>query len=272
VGTKAVLTTLSRDHVLVAYVALAFAFSWAWWVPVAVAGGTASHYPGLLGPMVAAVLVTLATDGVAGLRRIAGGLGRPRWWALALSPLLVGAVAAVVAHAVGNGPSTAELADMPGVPAWSWPAVFLVVLLVGGLGEEAGWRGLAWPRLRRHWNLRDAALLLTVPWAVWHLPLFWIDSGLAGMPPYVVPGWLVGLASGAVVLGWLYERSGSLAVVALAHTSVNLASATQAGEGLVAAVVSAGVIAAAVLVLRAEASRDLRSRASPGPEIRPPGR
>jgi membrane protease YdiL (CAAX protease family) len=254
-GSRAVLTALSRDRVLVAYVALAFLFSWAWWVPVAVAGGTASHYPGLLGPMAAAVLVTLSTDGVAGLRRIAGGLGGPRWWALALSPLLVGAIAAVVAHALGNGPSTAELVDMPGVPAWSWPAVFLVVLLVGGVGEEAGWRGLAWPRLRRHWNLRDAALLLTVPWAVWHLPLFWIDSGLAGMPLYVVPGWLVGLASGAVVLGWLYERSGSLAVVALAHTSVNLASATRAGEGLVAAAVSAAVIVAAVLVLRAEAAR-----------------
>ena len=271
-GTRTVLTTLSRDRVLLAYVALAFAFSWAWWVPVAVAGGTASHYPGLLGPLAAAVVVTLATDGSAGLRRMVGGVGAPRWWALALSPLLVGAVAAVLAHAFGNGPSTAELADMPGVPAWSWPAVFLVVLLVGGVGEEAGWRGLAWPRLRRHWTLRDAALLLTVPWAVWHLPLFWIDSGLADMPLYVVPGWLVGLASGAVVLGWLYERSSSLAVVALAHTAINLASGTRGGAGLVAAAVSAAVIAAAVLVLRAESSRGPRTQPSPGPEIRPPGR
>ena len=106
-----------------------------------------------------------------------------------------------------------------------------------------------------HRSLRDAALLLTVPWALWHLPLFWIDSGLAGMPLYVVPGWLVGLASGAVVLGWLYERSSSLAVVALAHTSVNMASASRGGAGLVAAVVSASVIAAAVLMLRAEAAR-----------------
>ena len=254
-GTRAVLTTLSRDRILVAYLVLAFALSWAWWVPVAVAGGSASHYPGLLGPLVAAVLVTLATDGGAGLRRIVGRVGPPRWWALAVTPLLVGVIAVVAAHLLGNGPSPRALADVPGVPSWSWPVVFLVVLLVGGVGEEGGWRGLAWPRLRRHRNLRDAALLLTVPWALWHLPLFWIDSGLAGMPLYVVPGWLVGLASGAVVLGWLYERSSSLAVVALAHTSVNMASASRGGAGLVAAVVSAAVIAAAVLVLRAEAAR-----------------
>ena len=254
-GARAVLTTLSRDRVLVAYVALAFLFSWAWWLPVAIAGGTASHYPGLLGPLVAAVVVTLATGGFAGVRRIVGGTGAPRWWAVAVTPLLVGAIGVGVAHLLGNGPSASALADVPGVPAWSWPAVFLVVLLVGGVGEEAGWRGSAWPRLRRHRSLRDAALLLTVPWALWHLPLFWIDSGLAGMPLYVVPGWLVGLASGAVVLGWLYERSSSLAVVALAHTSVNMASASRGGAGLVAAVVSASVIAAAVLVLRAEAAR-----------------
>jgi membrane protease YdiL (CAAX protease family) len=94
--------------------------------------------------------------------------------------------------------------------------------------------------------------------------LFWIDSGLAGVPLYVVPGWLVGLASGAVVLGWLYERSSSLAVVALAHTSVNVASGTRGGAGLIAAAVSAAVIATAVLVLRAEASRGLPTRPSPG--------
>jgi len=67
VGARAVLTTLSRDRVLVAYVALAFLFSWAWWLPVAIAGGTASHYPGLLGPLVAAVVVTLATGSLAGV-------------------------------------------------------------------------------------------------------------------------------------------------------------------------------------------------------------
>jgi len=246
------LRALVRDRELLAFLALAFLLSWSWWIPVALAGGTASHFPGLLGPLLAAVVVTAVTGGRPGLRRLRGRLGSPRWWALALSPLAVGAAAVTFSRVVSGGPTLASLTNMPGVPTWSWPAVFLVALLVGGLGEEGGWRGLAWPRLRRQHGLRDAALLLTVPWALWHLPLFWIDSGLADLPLYVVPGWLVGLASGAVVLGWLYERSGSVLVVAVAHTAVNMASGTRGGEGVVAAAVSAAVIVAAVLVLRAD--------------------
>ncbi|SEO84527.1 CPBP family intramembrane glutamic endopeptidase [Trujillonella endophytica] len=247
-----VLREVVRDRPLVAYVVLAVALSWAWWVPVALAGGTASHVPGLVGPMLAALLVTAATGGRAGLRRLRGRPGAIRWWVLALTPLLLGAVAAAVVTVVGDGPSAGDFAEMPGVPAWPWPVVFLLLLVVGGLGEEVGWRGLAWTRLRRRLGLRDAALILTVPWALWHLPLFWIDSGLAGLSPVVVPGWLIGLASGAVVLGRLYERSGSLLVVALAHTAVNVVSGTRGGEGAVAAVVSVGVIAAAMAVLAAD--------------------
>ncbi|MGY1753395.1 CPBP family intramembrane glutamic endopeptidase [Blastococcus sp. SYSU D01042] len=250
-GTSSRLLEPLRDGPLTAYVLLAVVLSWAWWVPVALAGGTASHVPGLLGPLVAAVLVSAATGGREALRRLRGRFGAFRWWLLALTPALVGALAAVVAQLVGHRPSWGDFAVMPGVPEWPWPVVVLVLLVVGGLGEEVGWRGSAWTRLRRHLDLRDAALVLTIPWAVWHLPLFWIDSGLAGLSPLVVPGWLLGLASGSVVLGWLYERSGSLLVVALAHTAVNVASGTRGGEGPVAAAVTVGVIAAATAVLAA---------------------
>ena len=70
--------------------------------------------------------------------------------ALALSPLFVGAVAVAISRATGDGPSLGTLADVPGLPAWPWPGVFLIAFLVGGVGEETGWR--------------DAALVLTVPW------------------------------------------------------------------------------------------------------------
>jgi membrane protease YdiL (CAAX protease family) len=163
--------------------------------------------------------------------------------------LLAGALVTAALAAFGQVEAS-DFFEMPGAP--ESVTALLVVVLAGGFGEEAGWRAYAWPRLRARLCLRDAALVLTVPWALWHLPLFWLDSGLADLPLLVVPGWLLGLASGAVVLGWLYERSGSVAVVAVAHSCVNLVSATHGGEGLPAAAVSALVIVAAVLVLRAE--------------------
>jgi membrane protease YdiL (CAAX protease family) len=126
-----------------------------------------------------------------------------------------------------------------------------MVLVVNGFGEEVGWRGVAWPRLRERHTIAGAALLLTVPWAIWHLPAFWLATGLADLPLAAVPGWLVGLGAGAVVLGWLYERARcSILIVALFHASLNMASATDGTAGLPAAVVTAAVIFAAVAILR----------------------
>ncbi|MGH2578808.1 MAG: nitroreductase/quinone reductase family protein, partial [Actinomycetota bacterium] len=46
-----------RRHPLAAFYLTAFAVSWGYWVSDALAGGTWSHAPGLLGPMIAAVIV-----------------------------------------------------------------------------------------------------------------------------------------------------------------------------------------------------------------------
>jgi hypothetical protein len=46
---KAALRGLARERELIAFVVLAVVLSWAWWVPVALAGGTASHFPACSG-------------------------------------------------------------------------------------------------------------------------------------------------------------------------------------------------------------------------------
>jgi uncharacterized protein len=119
--------------------------------------------------------------------------------------------------------------------------------------------------LRRRYPLPRAAVLLVLPWALWHLPTFWIDSGLRGFPPLVLPGFVLGMATGAVVLGWLYERSrSSILVVAGFHATLNMASATEGAEGLSAAAVSIVVMVWAVAILGTE--RKGRERTSgPGP-------
>jgi len=45
VGTSVGLRALGRDRRLLCFVVLAVVLSWAWWVPVALTGGTASHFP-----------------------------------------------------------------------------------------------------------------------------------------------------------------------------------------------------------------------------------
>lgn len=262
-----------RRHPLGAYLLLAVALSWSWWIPVAVAGGTASHLPGLVGPALAGVVVTGLVGGRTALRDLAARAVRwrlpLRWYALASAPLLTGALGlALLAATGGDLPSREQLQTFPGLPRVGWLGLFTVLLIVSGFGEEVGWRGVAWPLLRERHTLAGAAGLLAVPWAIWHLPTFWISSGLADLGPLVVPGWLLGLAAGAVVLGWLSERSGgSLLVLALFHASLNMASATAGTAGLPAAATSAAIIALAMVILRRDsASRSrLRPRGSGGP-------
>jgi hypothetical protein len=50
---------------LVMFFVLAYALSWAWWLPIVVSGGL----PGLLGPLIAAIVVLAVTEGRTGVRR-----------------------------------------------------------------------------------------------------------------------------------------------------------------------------------------------------------
>lgn len=247
-----------RRHPLGSYFLLTYLLSWSYWIPDALSGGHLSHFPGLLGPMTAAFIVTAVAAGRAGLtdlmRRMARWRVPLRWYAASLVPLAAALVALAALWLAGHGlPSLAQLSEMPGLPAVSWFGVLALALLVNGYGEETGWRGFAWPRLRQRHTLGGAALILSVPWALWHTPTFWIDSGYRGFPVFMIPGLLVGLAAGAVVAGWLYEHArSSILVLALWHASLNMVSATKGAEGLVQAVVSATIIGWAVLILRAD--------------------
>ena len=246
-----------RRHPLGAYFLFAYLISWSYWIPTAIAGGRVSHFPGLLGPMLAAFVVTAIVTGRTGLRDLARRMVRwrvpARWYAALLVPLAAALVALAALRLAGQGlPTLEQLSDMPGLPAVGWFGVLALAFLINGYGEETGWRGFAWPRLRERHTLGGAALILAVPWAAWHIPTFWLDTGMRGFAPFMIPGFLVGMAAGAVVLGWMYDHArSSLFLVAVWHAVLNMASATKGTEA-VAAAASVAVIAWAVLVLRAE--------------------
>ena len=89
----------SGSRSLLAFYVLALAISWGWMIPFLVAGsvvdrgsGWPTHVPALLGPMIAAILVTGWTLGRGGLRDLGSRMVRwrvdARWWLWGLgSPL-----------------------------------------------------------------------------------------------------------------------------------------------------------------------------------------
>ncbi|MEO8827717.1 CPBP family intramembrane glutamic endopeptidase [Lapillicoccus sp.] len=248
-----------RLHPLLSFVLLTYALSWAYWVPLVAAGhvvqlgSAATQFPGLFGPLLAAFAVTALTDGWAGVRDLAARVLRwrvpARWWLFAVgTPLaLLGLAFGVLA--IGPGmPELAAFGRAAGLPEWGVLFVW-VAFVVGGIGEEAGWRGYALPVLRRRHGVLKSSLLLVPFWAGWHLPLFFLvksyrDLGLVG-----VPGFLIALACGSIILAWLYESAvSSVLIAAVWHATYNLTSATDGAHGTVAAVVSTGVMAGATVL------------------------
>lgn len=121
-----------------------------------------------------AALIVSAADG--SWRALLGTFARlPRGatpWLWAATPLLVIA-------AVGGGRGGAE------VPASSVALLLGMNLILGPLGEELGWRGYLLPRLLPAWGTLGAALIVGIVWALWHLPLWAIDSPQAAMPFWI---------------------------------------------------------------------------------------
>ncbi len=263
VGLRAIV----RRHRFGSYLAVAAAVSWSYWIAMALdgqivrPGGTTSHFPGLFGPMLAAFIIAVLADGLAGVRDLVDRMFRwrtsPRWYALALVPSLVFAAGVgLLAVTGGDVPTLDELARYSGLPEIGLPAVLLLAFLGNGLGEEVGWRGSAQPALRANHGFLRVAVTVGVVWALWHVPSFGVIETYRMMGLAIIPIFVIGLGSGAIVFGWLYERSGgSILIVALAHLSLNMATATEAGRGLPQALVTTAIVVWAVLIVVAEMRR-----------------
>lgn len=103
----------------------------------------------------------------------------------------------------------------------TYALTFGLTALAQGGNEEPGWRGLMQPELQKRFSPLVAALLVSLAWSLWHLPLY-----LNGFYPGDLVGGMVG--SGifrillAVFLAWFYNRSGgNLFLMVILHTSFN---------------------------------------------------
>lgn len=245
------------------FIVLAYVFSWSFWLPLAVTGavvvagtGWPSHLPGLLGPALAAVVVTGVFRGTGGLRELWSRVTRWRvdfrWYVLVVGT----AALAGVAWILSPGWTTEDFLRFSGAPSLTPVLLVLYVLVVNGFGEEIGWRGLLAEHLLDTRSTLSTALVVGGVWAGWHLPLFWIVGNFRDLSPAGVTGWCVGILCGSVFLTWMYRSARhSVLIVALWHTAYNFTTATTATAGTFAAVVSTAVIIAAVVIAAVPASR-----------------
>lgn len=157
--------TFFQTYELPLFFLLAYLLSW-WSVPFA-NGGLIPH-----GPTLAAVIVIAQTAGRPGLAEFWARLTnfRAGWWYLIGPAIIVAYLLAAFIVNVLMGATVVSPFPVPSV------GTFILLLLMGGIWEEPGWTGYAFPKMRErfaHLKYPDlmATLLLGVLWGLWHLPL-----------------------------------------------------------------------------------------------------
>jgi membrane protease YdiL (CAAX protease family) len=277
----------AKGHPLVLFFVLAFAFSWAAWAPaVALSRGPSEpqtlaallHLLGGLGPMLSAFVVSALAGGVAGIRELLGRVFRWRvglgWWVVAIlgTPILFLLAAVVCRLLFGGWPQFGEFgrsevfAFLGLLPYWLANIVFF------GFGEEVGWRGFALPRLQTGpRSALVAALILSLFWAAWHVPLFSFAMGLEGMGVAAIAGWFFSIATGSILLAWLYNSTGgSILIVAIFHGTLDITIGSPAGPAI-ASVMGALVTFWGLAVLARAGPKNLsrgrRKQEAPDPHV-----
>jgi hypothetical protein len=207
-------TQLVRRYPISAFALLACLFGWLVYGLAALGIGTnPENMP--LGPAMAALVVT-SCQGREALS--AWGRSLRRWvaspWLYLLAvgaPVFLHVSIVLVNHLLGAPlPSAAQLGEWPEVPV-----TFLAMLILVGLGEEAGWTAFAAPILLRRFGLIGAFGVLAPLRILWHVPLM-----ITGEMPLVV-GILGNAGFQLIVLQMLRHHRGAWTLAAVWHATLN---------------------------------------------------
>ena len=246
---------LVRTHPMITFATLACLFGWGIYIFAAAGiGSNPDNMP--LGPLMAAFVVS-ACQGRDELRRWGRSLRSwrisPKWYAIVLlAPIVIHVTIVLINHAFGAPlPTSAQLAGWTDIPG-----SFVIMLIMVGIGEEAGWTAFAAPLLLRKHNVLVAWVILASVRILWHLPLM-----LSGEMD-----WLMGILGNAgfqlVVLLMFRATKGAWFLAAMWHACLNafgglfffdmVTGADNTRLGLLLGI--AYMLLAAVLVLRSPAS------------------
>lgn len=230
--TQPGVTTIARARMprtdrmtLILFFTLAYGLSWAVW------GSTLARDAGLLdwsipaepfaflAVSVAAVVATVAFGGRAALRALGSRLVlwrvEPRWYLAAIALPVLPALAALGVHLALGGEHDVHAL----VPLTATLPLLVTQLITHLLTEEAGWRGVALPRLRGTLSSLPAGVVLGLLWAGWHIPMFFLDGT---RQTYPFTGFLIMVVSISVVMTWVWDHTrGSVLIAALFHASMN---------------------------------------------------
>lgn len=173
-------------------------------------------YISISSPTISAIIIAALVGGWQEVKNLLSGFLKWRvgfFWYFAGFFLLIGPLifAGIYLMLGGQAPGPA--------PGLTIPIILInlfLTLLRGPLTEEAGWRGFALPRLQSKFNAMTSSIILSIIWACWHIPLYFIESRL---PFYIFIALVIVIT---ILMTWGYNNTnGSLIITVIFHFSFN---------------------------------------------------
>jgi membrane protease YdiL (CAAX protease family) len=178
----------------------------------------------IVGSALPAFLVMAAVHGRDGVRDLARRTlrwrVRVRWYLFAIFFVPVASMLAATAL-LGTAPLEALGDKWPLLLTTVIPYLLLLVLF-SNLAEEIGWTGFLFDRLQDRSAPLKASLIVWVPWALFHLPGFYEETGSALGALQLFGLLAIPQLCSRVVVAWLYNNTNrSVFLVGLFHSAFN---------------------------------------------------
>ncbi|MBR1584967.1 MAG: CPBP family intramembrane metalloprotease [Clostridia bacterium] len=217
----------------VKFFALAYLFTWIFWVPAIFASenvGVMLMAVGLIAPAVVSTLFVLLSKSDALKRDLKNkliGFYKVKWANVFLAVL---AFAGIVVCAI-----LLSLLFGQSLDQFSWTEDFsftgvgvgsaLLTILLASIIEEVGWKGYCEDSIGEYMNWFWESMIFGALWSLWHLPLIFIpgtyQAGLMVNPLYVVNFFVSGIPLGFIIT-WVYLVSDrSILACMIFHLFVN---------------------------------------------------
>ena len=227
-------------HPLFSYFSMAYAIKFIVLIPYTLAAWgiisgdwTAAFVLATFGPFVAGIIMVYITEGRAGLSRLRHSVTQ---WRVGWKWLLFVFAAIPALGMLGIIIQPGILAGFQGLSLHlvvfllvSYPLNYVLIWFAGGgLDEEVGWRGFAWPIMQPRYGPLWGTLFLGVVHCFWHFEEF-LTPAQGGGPgtgwtPFVVnlPIFLLLVLSVNIILTWVFNHTrGSLFAAISTHASVD---------------------------------------------------
>lgn len=208
------------------------------------------HSFAAIGPTIAALVTTHLFYGKQGIRKLLSKLKfqipNQQTILLTLSPIFFFIIGLLIFRVIKS-----DYYNFEHFARLNWSSInpfiiWLLPLLTYSIFEEIGWRGFLLPHLQTQFSAWTSTVILTVIWALWHLPFFFyrFDFSIG-----IAIGFFFGMFVGAIILTSIYNTSRGFIIPAIIfHFLNNFFSMFE--KEIIVAVLSSGFVFIAIYIYK----------------------